>query len=195
MKRQRISKISGLAYLWRLVALCAAIFFICSAKYADSGMLSFLAEWLFRGIGIALFVLLGIFAKLGTVLETDGTFLYVVNVYYFNKITFRTIKIEDITKMVFVESRAVTVVIQYGDKQYCLKVKKDDKAYKYLLGLANMREINQQDDKIVEEIKRSQTTNRAGKILLFVLAIILLWFYLSDITFYIMVLGMLVTPH
>lgn len=175
--------------------MCGCIFIFLAKDANEGGMLSFLAEWLFRGIGIALFVLLGIFAKLGTVLESDGTFLYVVDIYYFKKLTFPTIKIVDITKMVFVESRTVTVVIQYGDKQYCLKVKKDDKAYKYLLGLANMREINQQDDKIVEEIKRSQTTNRAGKILLFVLAIILLWFYRSDITFYIMVLGMLVTPH
>lgn len=196
MERQRICKISIWAYLWRLVVFCAAIFFIFSAKDAgNGGMLSFLAEWLFRGLGIFLFVLLGVFAKLGTVLESDGTFLYAVNVYYFKKLTFWTIKIEDITKMVFVGDRAVTVIILYQDKEYCLNVRKNDRAYKYLLALANVRGINQQDDEISEKTKQSQINSRTVKILLCLAVAVLIWFYRTDLLFYIMVLGMFFTIH
>lgn len=195
MERQRFGKVSIRAVLWRTVIFCTAVYFTINADAGSGNMLAFLFIWFFRGIGIALFVLLGIFSRLATILETDGTFLYVVEIYYFKTLTFPTIKIADITKMVFVGNKTVSVIIQYGDKQYCLKVKKGDKTYKYLLGLANMKGINQQDDKIIEKIKRDQTTCRIGKILLFVLAAILLWFYRSDITFYIMVLGMLITPH
>lgn len=195
MKRQRIRKISGWAYLWRLVALCAAIFFICSAKYADSGMFAFLVEWFFKGIGIFLFVLLGIFAKLGTVLETDGTFLYVVDVYYLNKFTFRTIKIEDITKMVFVSGGVETVVIQYQNKEYCLNVRKNDKAHKYLQALANVRGINQQDKKVTERVNRSRINGKAGKIRLCLavclVAAVLIWLYGGDLLFGIIMLGSL----
>ncbi len=195
MQRQRFGKVSIWAGIWRAAVFCGAVFLIISAGIGDSGMLSFLGEGLFRGIGIILLILLGIFSRLGTVLESDGTTLYIVEIYYFKELTFPTIKIEDITQMTFVGNKTVSVIIQHGNKQYCLKVKKGGKTYKYLLGLANMRGINQQDDKIIEEFKRDQTTYRTGKMLLFIIAAILIWFYRSDILFYIMVLGMLVTPH
>ena len=193
MKRQRITKISGWAYLWRLVALCAAIFYLCFAEY--SGMFASLEERFFKGIGIFLFVLLGIFAKLGTVLETDGTFLYVVDVYYFNKFTFRTIKIEDITKMVFVGGSTETVVIYYQDKEYCLNVRKNDGAYEYLQALANVRGINQQDKKVTERVNRNRINGRIGKIRLCLavclVAAVLIWLYGGDLLFGIIMLGYL----
>lgn len=191
MKRQRIRKISAWAYLWRLVALCAAIFYLCFAKYDSGSMFAFLEERFFKGIGIFLFVLLGIFAKLGTVWETDGTFLYVVDIYYFGKVTLRTIKIEDITKMVFVGGGAETVVIQYQDKEYCLNVRKNDRAHKYLQALANVRGINQQDKKVTERVNRNRINGRIGKICLCLVATVLIWFYGRDLLLGIVLLGSL----
>ncbi|MCM1322699.1 MAG: hypothetical protein NC218_00760 [Acetobacter sp.] len=196
MERQRFGKVSIWADLWRLIVLCGAVFSIVIAGDAPDGdIFYFLAKRLFVGIGIILFLLFllfSIFVREGTVLETDGTFLYVVGVYCFKEQPLLKIKIEDITKITFVGDRTISVIIQYGDGKYCLKVKKDDKAYKYLLDLANMRGINQQNDKLVEETKQSQSFCRIGKIILILIIVALLWFYRSEITWYILALGILV---
>lgn len=189
MGRQRFGRVSIWAELWRLIVLCGAVFFIIVAGNVGGGMFSFLAEGLFRGIGIILFLLFGIFVRKGIVLESDGTFLYIVEIYCFKEQTLLKIKIEDITKMMFVGDRTVSIIIQYRNGKYCLKVKKDDHAYKYLLGLAHMRGINQQDDELIEEIKQSQSFCRVGKIILILTIAVLLWFYRVEIVLCIIALG------
>lgn len=193
MGRQRFGKVSIWADLWRLIVLCGVVFFIIVAGNAgDGGMFSFGAEGLLRGIGIILFLLFllfGIFAREGIVLESDGTFLYIVEIYCFKEQPLLKIKIEDITKMVFVGDRIASIIIQYRDGKYCLKVKKDDHAYKYLLGLANMRGINQQDNELTEEIKQSQSFCRVGKIILILTIAVSLWFYRVEIVLCIIALG------
>lgn len=191
MERQRFDNISLWSDVWRLVAFVVAVSLILFANhFGDGGMFSFLSIGLVRGIGILLLLMLAIVSHVGTVLESDGTFLYIVEIYYFKELTFPMIKIEDITKMVFVGDRVVSVFIQYGDKQYFLKVKKGDKAYKYLQGLANMRGLNQQDELIVKEVKRELFSRRMNKIIFVLIIAMLLWYYRIEILFCIVALGM-----
>lgn len=183
-----------MADVWRLVVLVVAVLLILFARcFDDGGMLSSLGVGLYRGIGILLLLVGAMVSHVGTVFESDGTFLYIVEIYYFKELTFPTIKIDDITKMVFVGDRAVSVFIQYGDRQYFLKVKKGDKAYKYLQGLANMRRLDLQDELMVKEVKRELSSRRMNKIIFALIVAALLWYYRMEILFCIVALGMLVS--